>query len=86
MKKIKSPLYISLVIQTISFQIVGIIVLYKYNNLELNHLIVYMDIAIFLSLIRLFISKVLNKKHKIINFIFIPSIIYFMIYSIWSFL
>ena len=83
MKKIKNPIYIALVIQIILFQIIGIIALNKYNNPELNHLIVYMDIAIFLSLLRLFITKVLDKNHKILNFIFIPSIFYFIIYSIW---
>lgn len=81
----KNPIFVYLVTQTILFQILGIIALSKYNSPELRHLFIYMDIAMFLSLLLFFTTKILEKKHKIIDFIFVPSIVFFVIYSIYPF-
>lgn len=80
-KNIFILLYIG--IPTISFQIIGIIGLNKYDKVELKHLFIYMNIAICLSLTILFVRKILNKKSPILDFIFVPSIIFVTIYSLY---
>ncbi|MBP1926514.1 hypothetical protein J2Z76_002383 [Sedimentibacter acidaminivorans] len=85
MKNLKNPAFIYLIINTILMQIIGVIAFNRYNSQGLKQLIIYMDIAVVLSLLFFYITKVLNKKNKIIDFIFVPCIVFFTIYSIWSF-
>jgi len=85
MKNLKNPTFIYLIINTILMQIVGVVAFNRYNSQGLKQLIIYMDIAVVLSLLFFYITKVLKKKNKIIDFIFIPCIVFFAIYSMWSF-
>jgi hypothetical protein len=63
----------------------GFMILNKDYSLRLKYLFIYMDIAVILSLLLLFITKVLKKKNKIVDIIFIPCIIFFVFFSIWSY-
>lgn len=85
MKNIKNLSALYPAINLILFQIIGIMVLNKDYSQRLKHLFIYMDIAVILSLLLLFITKVLKKKNKIIDVIFIPCIIFFVFFSIWSY-
>jgi len=85
MKKIKNPIYLYLVIQTILIQIMGYIAFTKYNNSSLNKLFISMDIAVLLSLVLLIKNKILNVKGKILDYIFVPCIVISIIYSILQF-
>ena len=86
MKNLKNPILFYLLINPILMQIIGIMAFNMDFPQGLKHLFIYMNIAVVLSLLFLYITKVLNKKNKIIDFIFIPCIVFFAIYSIWSFI
>ncbi len=85
MKNIKNftPLYPA--INLILFQGIGFVLFNKDYSQRLKHLFIYMDVAVILSFLFLFITNVLKKKNKIIDLIFVPCIIFFVIFSIWSY-
>lgn len=85
MKNIKNFTSLYPLINAILFQVIGIVVFNKDFSQRLEHLFIYMDVAVILSLFFSFITKVLKKKNKIIDLIFIPCIIFFVIFSIWSY-
>jgi hypothetical protein len=85
MKNIKNFTSLYALINAILLQVIGIVVFNKDFSQRLEHLFIYMDVAVILSLLFLFITNVLKKKNKIIDLIFIPCIIFFVFFSIWSY-
>lgn len=85
MKNTKSFTSLYPAINIILFQVVGIVLFSKDFSQRLKYLFIYMDVAVILSLLFLFITNILKKKNKIIDLIFIPCIIFFVIFSIWSY-
>lgn len=85
MKSIKNFKYLYPAINIILFQVIGIVLFSKDFSQRLKYLFIYMDVAVILSLLFSFITKVSKKKNKIIDLIFIPCIIFFVFFSIWSY-
>lgn len=85
MKNLKNLTSLYSAINIILFQVIGIVLFSKDFSQRLKYLFIYMDVAVILSLLLLFITKVLKKKNKIIDLIFVPCIIFFVIFSIWSY-
>lgn len=81
----KYPIFIYLALQTILFQIIGVIALKKNNHPDIKHLFIYMDIAVILSVFSFFIHKILNTKYKkLVNIIDFISVL-FVLYSLLPF-
>lgn len=84
MKKFKEPTFIYLPIQIISFEVLMVIFIKKYNSINLKQFFIYINIAIILSVVLIIISKVFKKRSKLIDYIFVPTVIFFTIYSVWK--
>jgi len=82
---IKNRIVIYISAQLILFQVVGIIVFKKYNNPDLNHIFINIDIAAILAFLSLVSDKILEIKNKKLEYILNYLIALFVLYSLLPF-
>jgi len=79
----KHRLFFLVLFQAILFQVLGVIFIAGYGNkIYAKPFYVYMNIAVVLAVVHIFLKEVLNKRHKILDTFIYVIMMFFLLISL----